>query len=95
MTSAAFALPVPAAANDVVINEILYNPRPYAVDFVELLNRSANYVDLQGWTISNEKPDGTLDTKPVTAAPYLLAPGQFVVLTERPRHRAGAVPDCP
>ena len=83
-TSAAFALPVPAAANDVVINEILFNPRPYAVDFVELLNRSANYVDLQGWTISSEKPDGTLDTRPVTAAPYLLAPGQLVVLTEKP-----------
>ena len=54
-TSAAFALPVPVAANDVVINEILFNPRPYAVDFVELLNRSDKYVDLQGWTIKQRK----------------------------------------
>ncbi|QNE40785.1 hypothetical protein F1C16_15040 [Hymenobacter sp. NBH84] len=56
----------------------------YAVDFVELLNRSDKYLDVQSWTLSNQKPDGTLDTKSVTAAPYVLAPRQLVVLTERP-----------
>jgi len=82
--TATFALPGTAAPGDVVINEILFNPRTYAVDFVELLNRSNKYLDVQGWTLSNQKPDGTLDTKPVTAAPYVLAPHQLVVLTERP-----------
>nr|WP_246455472.1 lamin tail domain-containing protein [Hymenobacter citatus] len=82
--TATFALPGTAAPGDVVINEILFNPRTYAVDFVELLNRSDKYLDVQGWTLSNQKPDGTLDTKPVTAAPYVLAPRQLVVLTERP-----------
>ncbi|UOR05258.1 lamin tail domain-containing protein [Hymenobacter aerilatus] len=82
--TATFALPGTAAPGDVVVNEILFNPRTYAVDFVELLNRSDKYLDVQGWTLSNHKPDGTLDTKPVTAAPYVLAPRQLVVLTERP-----------
>ncbi|MBO3269914.1 lamin tail domain-containing protein [Hymenobacter defluvii] len=82
--TATFALPGIPAAGDVVINEILFNPRTYAVDFIELLNRSDKYLDVQGWTLSNQKPDGTLDTKFVTAAPYVLAPRQLVVLTERP-----------
>ena len=46
--SATFALPAPVAAGDVVINEILFNPRTNAVDFVELLNRSTKYLDVQG-----------------------------------------------
>ncbi|OON70507.1 lamin tail domain-containing protein [Hymenobacter sp. CRA2] len=84
LTSGTIALPSVAVAGDVVINEILFNPRTGAYDFVELLNRSSKYVDLQGWTIAREKPDGTIEQQPITNDPYVLAPGQLVVLTERP-----------
>ncbi len=83
-TSATFAVPVPAVAGDVVINEILFNPRTGGVDFVELLNRSTKYVDLHGWELGNEKPDKTLDTEPISASAVMLGPGQLVVLTTRP-----------
>ncbi|WP_375436797.1 lamin tail domain-containing protein [uncultured Hymenobacter sp.] len=83
-TSATFALPAPVAPGDVVINEILFNPRTSAVDFVELLNRSAKYLDIQGWQLGLEKPDGTIDQEPIGSSAYVLAPGQFLLLTTRP-----------
>jgi hypothetical protein len=83
-TSATFGLPVPVAAGDVVVNEILFNPRTNAVDFVELLNRSTKYLDLQNWHLGNEKPDGTLDQEIISHNAYVLAPGQLLLLTTRP-----------
>ncbi|MCC2548905.1 lamin tail domain-containing protein [Hymenobacter sp. BT175] len=83
-TSAAFALPAPVASGDVVINEILFNPRTGGVDFVELLNRSAKYLNLQAWQLGSEKTDGSVDAVSISAGPYVLAPGQLVVLTTRP-----------
>ncbi|KUG06385.1 lamin tail domain-containing protein [Solirubrum puertoriconensis] len=84
VTSATIALPVPAAVGDVVINELLFNPRSGGYDFVELLNRSANYLSLQGWRIARELPDGSLDAHNISSEPLVLAPGQLVVLSERP-----------
>ncbi|KAA9331622.1 hypothetical protein F0P96_15430 [Hymenobacter busanensis] len=82
-TSATFALPVAAAAGDVVINEVLFNPRSGSVDFVELLNRSTKYVDLQGAEIGHEIASGT-EYKAISTEPLVLAPGQLLVLTENP-----------
>ncbi|MGY2131262.1 lamin tail domain-containing protein [Hymenobacter sp. HD11105] len=82
-TSAVFALPVLAQPGDVVINEVLFNPRSGGVDFVELLNRSNNYLDVQGWQLGTEEPGG-VSVKPISAGPYGLAPGQLLLLTTRP-----------
>ncbi|SDX81281.1 lamin tail domain-containing protein [Hymenobacter psychrophilus] len=78
------ALPAPVAAGDVVLNEILFNPRTGGVDFVELLNRSGKYLNVQGWQLGSEKADGSIDQKPISTGPYVLAPGQLVVLTTSP-----------
>lgn len=80
----ALALPEPAAAGEVVINEILFNPLPGGVDFVELVNRSPKYIDLQGWQLTSEKPDGSPDAATITREAFVLAPQQFLVLTTRP-----------
>ncbi|WP_197062953.1 lamin tail domain-containing protein [Hymenobacter sp. APR13] len=83
-TSATFGLPSAVAPGDVVVNEILFNPRTSAVDFVELLNRSGKYLDVQGWQLANIRPDSTADSEPISAGPYVLAPGQLLLLTTRP-----------
>lgn len=83
-TSATFGLPSAVAAGDVVINEILFNPRTDAVDFVELLNRSGKYLDVQGWQLANVRPDSTADAESISPAAYVLAPGQLLLLTTRP-----------
>ncbi|WP_139925571.1 lamin tail domain-containing protein [Hymenobacter sp. DG01] len=80
-TSATFALPASVAAGDVVINEILFNPRSGGVDFVEVLNRSGKYLDVQGWQVGSERAGGTLDAEPVSGSPVLLPPGGLLAFT--------------
>ncbi|WP_158010183.1 lamin tail domain-containing protein [Hymenobacter glacialis] len=82
LQSATFALPEPAVSGDVVINELLFNPRVSAVRFVELLNRSPKFINLQGWQIANLKADGSgVDAKPLSAGPLVLAPGQVLAFS--------------
>ncbi|MFC5269163.1 lamin tail domain-containing protein [Adhaeribacter terreus] len=81
--TATFALPVPGLKGDVVINEILFNPRPNGVDFVELVNRSSKYIDLKNWQLANLQND-TVSSRKTIAVNYLLAPQQIVAITTRP-----------
>ncbi|GAB3233546.1 hypothetical protein GCM10027346_21640 [Hymenobacter seoulensis] len=84
ISSTRFAVPAPVAAGDVVINEVLFNPRVGGVDFVELLNRSGNYLDVQGWQLASQTSDGSVQTEPISAEPVLLPPGGFLALTTQP-----------
>lgn len=58
--------------NDVVINEILFNPKPGGVDFVELFNQSNYPINLQGWTLGNRL---------ITAQMLILHPQQHLALS--------------
>ncbi|MEQ8811790.1 MAG: lamin tail domain-containing protein, partial [Imperialibacter sp.] len=84
--SASFILPSPSDSLDVVINEVLFNPRSGGVDFVELYNRSDKYLDIKGWEVGNittatGEPN---DFNTITTSNHLLAPSDFLVLTESP-----------
>ena len=80
--TAALALPEAPAAGDVVINELLYDPRTGGSDFVELYNRSSKTLSLADLVLANET-DGQIGSPlPVSTQPVLLLPGQYVVLTE-------------
>ncbi|MBC5774178.1 lamin tail domain-containing protein [Pontibacter sp. KCTC 32443] len=80
------ALPSAPAPGDVVINEILFNPRPNGVDFVELVNRSDKYIDLRNWQLANTSGDTISNIRAITTANYVLAPSQYVVLTSNPEN---------
>nr|GFD55331.1 hypothetical protein [Tanacetum cinerariifolium] len=66
---------------DLVVNEVLFNHRSGGVYFVELLNRSARYLNLQGYQLAMQKATslGTCVISP--AAACVLAPGQLLALT--------------
>ncbi|MDO7847802.1 lamin tail domain-containing protein [Hymenobacter sp. M29] len=81
LQSATLALPEAAVSGDVVINELLFNPRTGGVRFVELLNRSNKFIDLQGWQIGNLKPDNSVDADVLGTAPLVLAPGQLLAFS--------------
>ncbi len=81
LSTAGVALPEAAQPGDVVINEVLFNHAPGGVYFVELLNRSLRYVNLQGYQLTNQKASGTGTAIISPGAPYVLAPGQVVALT--------------
>jgi len=65
----------PVGYNDLVINEILFNPKKDGVDFVELYNRSDKTLNLQGWLLGNRLITNTL---------HLFPPGEYRVLTTDP-----------
>ncbi|MCF7765698.1 MAG: lamin tail domain-containing protein [Verrucomicrobia bacterium] len=69
-----------AAAGDMVINEIHYHPdlTTERVEFVELLNRSSDPVDLGGWSLGSA-------VEYAFPAPTIVLPGQYVVVAEDPR----------
>ena len=81
LQSATFALPEAAVSGDVVFNEILFNPRTGGVRFVELINRSPKFIDLQGWQLGNLKPDGSVDNTMLASGPLVLAPGQLLAFS--------------
>lgn len=68
---------------DVVINEVLFNPPSNGSDYVELYNRSKKIIDLQQLFIANRNTTGIISNQQqLSEAPYLLFPGEFMVLTK-------------
>jgi Lamin Tail Domain len=75
-----FALPEEADSLDIVINEILFNPRPNGVDFVEVYNRSAKYINLGNHKIANYENGEIKNTKTISTD-LIIAPTSFIVFT--------------
>ncbi|MEP6747164.1 MAG: lamin tail domain-containing protein [Bacteroidota bacterium] len=66
-----------------VINEILFNPKPGGTDYVELYNRGAKNIDLKDCYIANRTGGGTIGSlKQISADNRLLFPGEYAVVTE-------------
>lgn len=75
-------LPSPADSLDLVINEILFDPVPMGVDYVEIYNRSKKIIDLKKVSIANRNSSGAVSSiTPLSMESYLLFPGSFMVVT--------------
>lgn len=77
-----FGLPTSAQPDDIVINEILFNPRPTGVDFVELVNNSPDFINLKNWLVGNLEEGLPSSKKPIVNEDYLFNPGAYLILTE-------------
>lgn len=79
-----FAIPETIHQNDIVINEVLFNPREGGVDFVEIYNRSRKTLDLKTLFLCHFDSVTHLvsDVKRISASSFLLFPGEYLVLTE-------------
>lgn len=72
----------PADSGNVVLNEILFNPRSGGEDFVEIYNRSEKIISLKNWSVANIDATGKVaNIKPITTTDFILQPKQFLVLT--------------
>lgn len=82
--SGRFAIPETPEANDVVINEILSDPRDDGADFVEVYNRSNKVIDLAHMVLSNQDLATQVleDAEQIAPEGYLLFPGAYLVLSD-------------
>jgi len=78
------ALPSPADSGDIVISEILFNPRAEGVDFVELHNRSGKYINLRGWFLSNMKDGQPNTSASISTQDIIFSPFSYLALTTSP-----------
>ena len=79
-----FLLPKKINKSDVLISEILFNPRPAGVDFVEIFNRSIYTLDLNDLYISNVPYPDTLKKGIRINTKRLWNSGEYIVLTSDP-----------
>ncbi|MEJ7674167.1 MAG: Ig-like domain-containing protein [Chitinophagaceae bacterium] len=70
---------------DIVINEILFNPKSGGVDYVEIYNRSQKIIDARQLYIANRNSGNVISSiQQLSAESILLFPGDFLVITEDP-----------
>lgn len=82
---AKIGLPVDAGPTEIVINEILFNPKSGGSDYVEFYNRSNKIFDANKLYIANRNSSGTISSaKLVSTSPYYIFPGDYLVVTEDP-----------
>ncbi|MCX3266102.1 lamin tail domain-containing protein [Pedobacter agri] len=67
---------------DILISEVLFNPRTGGVDFVEIYNNSGHDIDLKELQLANANTAGEpANIKNVSSAKLMIAPGSYWVIT--------------
>ncbi len=70
---------------DIVVNEILFNPKPNGTDYVEFYNRSKKILTLKNAYLANRNTAGVISSVvQFTKEDYLFFPGDYIVVTEDP-----------
>ncbi len=76
-----FSLPFQGRVGDLIINELLFDPRTGGSDFVEVYNNSQRVISLNGWQLANYDND-TIDNFKSINDDFILYPEEYVVLTK-------------
>ncbi len=83
-----FGLPEKAEWNDIVINEILFNPWTNGEDYIEIFNRSNKIINLSEIILGSVKrsPPNPPDTSyyNIHSDQFLFIPDEFITLTKSP-----------
>ncbi len=79
-----FALPEAADSLDILINEILFNPRPNGVDFVEIYNNSPKYINLKNWKLANSENGILKNSEDIARENFILSPFTYLAFAETP-----------
>jgi hypothetical protein len=75
-----FALPEGADSLDIIVNEILFNPRQGGVDFLEVFNKSPKYINLKNHKIGNYE-NGVIKNAKTILSDLIIAPLSFIAFT--------------
>jgi hypothetical protein len=84
--SLSFVFPGLMLRGDVLINEILFNPKPGGVDFVEVYNNSNKILDLKDLKLATifATKDSVISIRAVSVNTVLFQPKSYWVLTTQP-----------
>ncbi|MFC5626307.1 lamin tail domain-containing protein [Algoriphagus winogradskyi] len=75
-------LPIQAQIGDVLINELLFNPKTGSPKFVELVNVTENYMEVKDWMLANLDDSGEIDqVKKISEASVIIPPQGFLAIT--------------
>ncbi len=80
-----FAYATRPNTNDIVINEVLFNPLDDGVDYVEIYNRSNNIIDAKEINIATKKDDVLDNIKHLTIDPILIFPKDYYLISKNSR----------
>lgn len=76
-------VPQVTAPRDVVINEILFDPKPTGFDYVEFYNRSNKTIDASQLHIANRNSSGAISPMiKLSETPLYIFPGDYLVVTQ-------------
>jgi len=76
-------LPVDAEVMEMVVNEILFNPKSGASDYIEFYNRSNKIFDANKLYVANRNSSGAISSaKLISTIPYYIFPGDYILVTE-------------
>jgi hypothetical protein len=74
--------PAIAKAGDLIVNEILFNPRSNAYDFVEIYNAGDSVIDASTISIANRTAAGDIGSvRLINSERVYVFPGEFVAIT--------------
>lgn len=78
-------LPVQAKIGDVLINELLFNPKIGSSKFVELINVTDNFLEVKHWKLAHLDNSGVIDqVKQLSLNSLILAPRGLLAITTNP-----------
>lgn len=93
--TASFKLVEEADSTDILLNEVLFNPRTGGSDFVEFYNNSDKYINLKKWKIANVDEANIPDNRQVISEDnFVLAPQAYLVLTTDALNIQSEYPDA-
>ena len=82
-TPVTFLLGLEPQENDVLLSEVLFNPKPDGFDFVEIYNPSTDKsFELNGWSIARLSDGDVEEEELIAPNGLLISPGQFLVFTD-------------
>ncbi len=83
--STRFALPQSIEANDLIINEVLFNPETGGHRFIELYNRSDKTIDISELIVASRNAEtGEIENPKPVYATCLLFPENYIVFSSSP-----------
>ena len=95
VNTVAFVLTEEGESGDLLLNEILFDPRSGGADFVELYNNSEKFINLKNWAFGNDDYFDLGNAVPITAQDLIIGPGEYLAFTDDKTVTLNDYPDAP